>query len=116
MREISQRHRSLCHYIARYTQTHGWPPSRREIKQALGFTSTSHVAYYLETLEQQGYLHCQPHVSRGMTLTPTGHVLAQQVSERESGQRRFDPSTREQQRHARQRRTFSRPGPQLSST
>jgi SOS-response transcriptional repressor LexA len=113
MREISQRHRSLCHYIAHYTQTHGWPPSRREIKQALRFTSTSHVAYYLETLEQQGYLHCQPHASRGLTLTPTGYVLAQQAPEIEPGQRRFDPGTTEQQ-HGRQRRTFIRPNPQLS--
>lgn len=99
MREIGQRHRSLCQYIARYTQTQGWPPSRREIKQALGFTSTSLVAYYLETLEQQGYLRCQPHISRGMLLTPVGYALAQQAAGAGPGGRR---------------RTFSRPHEQPS--
>jgi len=113
MREIGQRHRSLCHYIAHYTQMHGWPPIRREIKQALRFTSTSHVAYYLETLEQQGYLRCQPHISRGITLTPTGYALAEQAARAGTDQWRLNPRTREQGQPG-QRRTFSRPHQQLS--
>ena len=80
MREITQRHSRLCRFIARYTQTHGWPPSRRDMQQALGVTSTSLVVYYLEALEQQGYLHCQPHISRGVTLTPAGYTLAEQAA------------------------------------
>jgi SOS-response transcriptional repressor LexA len=54
------------------------------MQQALGLTSTSHVAYYLETLEQQGYLRCQPHISRGVTLTPAGHALAAQATDTNS--------------------------------
>ena len=82
MRQIGQRHGSLCHFIARYTQRYGWPPSRRDMQQARGLRSTSHVVDYLETLEQQGYLHCQPHISRGVTLTPAGAALAKQAAAR----------------------------------
>lgn len=88
MREIGQRHGWLCQYIARYTHAYGWPPSRRDMQQALDFTSTSHVAYYLETLEQHGYLHCQPHISRGVTLTPAGYALAAQAAETTAVQQR----------------------------
>ncbi len=79
MRGIGQRHAAICHYIEQYTQAQGWPPSRREIGEALGFTSISQVAYYLTALEQQGYLHRQPYISRGLALTPAGHRLAEHV-------------------------------------
>jgi len=86
VREIGPQHGKLCQYIARYTQAHGWPPSRRDMQQALGLSSPSHVGYYLETLEQQGYLHCQPHISRGVTLTLAGAALAAQTARTGAGQ------------------------------
>ena len=107
MRDIGQQHGKLCQYIARYTHTHGWPPSRRDMQQALGLRSTSHVVYYLETLEQQGYLHCQPHISRGVTLTPAGAALAEQANRTGAGQG-LDRRSREQGGRER-RRIFSRP-------
>jgi SOS-response transcriptional repressor LexA len=77
MRTIGQRHSTLCRFIQQYTQTHGWPPSRREMAAALGSPSTSLVAYYLEALEQHGYVSCQPAISRGLVLTPAGQALAE---------------------------------------
>ena len=107
MREIGQRHGWLCQYIERYTHTHGWPPSRRDMQQALGLTSTSHVAYYLEALEQHGYLHCQPHISRGVTLTPAGYALAAQAAETPSVQQRaLNPRA---QRSGKGHKRFSHP-------
>ena len=79
MRGIGQRHAAICCYIEQYTRKQGWPPSRREIAEALGFSSISQVAYYLTALEQHGYLHCQPYISRGLVLTPAGHILAEQA-------------------------------------
>ena len=89
MRAIGQRHGALCRFIQQYTQTHGWPPSRREMGAALGCTSTSLVTYYLEALEQQGYVSCQPAISRGLVLTPAGQALAEHTSAAESGKLRL---------------------------
>ena len=85
MRALGQRHGALCRFIRQYTQSHGWPPRRREMGAALGCTSTSLVAYYLEALEQQGYVSCQPAISRGLVLTPAGQALAEHASAAESG-------------------------------
>lgn len=75
--EREEQYHTICCFIQQFIETYGWPPSRREIAAALGFKSTSHVAYCLAALEQQGYLLCQPHISRGLVLTPAGHALAE---------------------------------------
>ena len=97
MRTIGQRHGALCRFIQQYTQTHGWPPTRREMGAALGCTTTSLVAYYLEALEQQGYVSCQPAISRGLVLTPAGQALAEQASAAGPGKQwlRSTPADRE---------------------
>ena len=73
----TQRQRVICRFIRTYSQEHGWPPSRREIGEALRTQSLGHVAYWLRVLVQQGYLHLTPHVSRGLTLTAAGVALAE---------------------------------------
>lgn len=107
MRAIGQRHLALCRFIEQYTQTHGWPPSRREMGAALGCPSTSLVTYYLEALEQQGYVTCQPAISRGLVLTPAGQALAEQTREagphqqrrcRTTAQRKPEPSRQQAHR------------------
>ncbi len=42
--------------IAQSVTTRGYPPSIREIGDAVGLTSTSSVAHQLRTLERKGYL------------------------------------------------------------
>lgn len=93
MRTIGQRHGALCRFIQQYTQTHGWPPTRREMGAALGCTTTSLVAYYLEALEQQGYVSCQPAISRGLVLTPAGQALAEHAPAAGPGKQRFRSTT-----------------------
>lgn len=73
----TQRQRAICRFIHRYTQEHGWPPSRREIGQALQTESLGHVEYWLRVLAQHGYLRLTPHVSRGLTLKAAGMALAE---------------------------------------
>ena len=77
MNTTTQRQRAICRFIRRYSQEHGWPPSRREIGQALRIESLGHVEYWLRVLAQHGYLHMTPHVSRGLTLTADGLALAE---------------------------------------
>jgi repressor LexA len=49
----------------------GYPPSVREIGEAVGLTSTSSVAHQLKVLEEKGYLRRDPNRPRAMeVLTP----------------------------------------------
>ncbi|WP_028659414.1 transcriptional repressor LexA [Nocardioides insulae] len=46
----------------------GYPPSMREIGQAVGLTSTSSVAHQLKTLEKRGYIRRDPHRPRALEV------------------------------------------------
>jgi repressor LexA len=48
----------------------GYPPSVREIGEAVGLTSTSSVAYQLRALEQKGYLRRDPNRPRAIGVLP----------------------------------------------
>src|SRR6186713_293364 len=49
-------------------ETRGYPPSMREIGEAVGLTSSSSVAHQLKTLEQKGYLKRDPHRPRALQV------------------------------------------------
>ncbi len=53
---LTQRQRSILDVIRASVTTRGYPPSIREIGDAVGLTSTSSVAHQLRTLERKGYL------------------------------------------------------------
>lgn len=55
-------------YIQAWTKQTGYPPSRREIAEHLGI-STSTVQLLLKTLEEQGLIKVSPLVSRGVVIT-----------------------------------------------
>ena len=50
--------------------TRGYPPSIREIGDAVGLTSTSSVAHQLRTLERKGYLRRDPNKPRAVDVPP----------------------------------------------
>ena len=68
MRKLSERQRRILDFVARYTGDHGYPPSIREIGQAVGITSTSVVDYNLKALERSGLIRRDREVSRGLGL------------------------------------------------
>ena len=47
----------MLQVIRESVQQRGYPPSMREIGEAVGLTSTSSVSYQLSTLQRKGYLH-----------------------------------------------------------
>ena len=68
MRKLSDRQRRILDFVAKYTDGHGYPPSIREIGQAVGITSTSVVDYNLRALERSGLIRRDREVSRGLGL------------------------------------------------
>ena len=57
---LTRRQQEILTFIQRYTDAHGYPPSVREIGQALGLTSSSTVHSHLSALEKKGYLRRDP--------------------------------------------------------
>nr|WP_218889606.1 transcriptional repressor LexA [Saccharopolyspora hordei] len=62
--ELSDRQLRVLEAIRKWMREHGYPPSVREIGDAVGLTSTSSVAYQLRVLERKGYLRRDPHRPR----------------------------------------------------
>ncbi|MGY4963534.1 transcriptional repressor LexA [Streptomyces sp. 900105245] len=72
---LTDRQRAVVACIARSVADRGYPPSMREIGQAVGLTSTSSVAHQLLALERKGALRRDPHRPRAYCLplkTPAG--------------------------------------------
>jgi len=53
---LTSRQRRILEVIKDAVERHGYPPSIREIGEAVGLTSTSSVAYQLKVLQEKGFL------------------------------------------------------------
>ena len=98
-RELTPRRRRIVQVIEDSVRRNGYPPSMREIGEAVGLASTSSVAYQLSVLEKAGYLSRGPRRPRtailrtsaaGSAVTPVprvgriaagGPILADEVIE-----------------------------------
>ncbi|MDT5008417.1 MAG: repressor LexA [Mycobacterium sp.] len=65
---LTQRQRTILDVIRASVTTRGYPPSIREIGDAVGLTSTSSVAHQLRTLEKKGYLRRDPNRPRAVDV------------------------------------------------
>jgi repressor LexA len=67
---LTQRQRRILEVIRAAVDRQGYPPSVREIGQAVGLTSTSSVAHQLATLERKGYIRRDPNRPRAVDVRP----------------------------------------------
>jgi repressor LexA len=70
---LTWRQRKVLQVIRDSVQRRGYPPSMREIGEAVGLTSTSSVSYQLSTLQQKGYLHRDAGRPRTVEVRLPGH-------------------------------------------
>ena len=68
MKPMKEREQSVYDYIASTIRENGYSPSVRDIKEALGFKSTSTVHMYLSRLEEFGLIRKEDGKSRAITL------------------------------------------------
>src|SRR5487761_1310480 len=68
---LTWRQRKVLQVIRESVQRRGYPPSMREIGEAVGLTSTSSVSYQLSTLQKKGYLHRDVGRPRTVEVRPT---------------------------------------------
>lgn len=65
---LSERQKKILAVLARHQEQSGYPPSIREICEKTDISSTSVVNYYLDQLEEMGYIERDRRVSRGVRL------------------------------------------------
>jgi len=70
--ELSGRQRRVLEVIRDAVDQRGYPPSLREIGEAVGLTSPSSVAHQLKMLERKGYLRRDPHRPRAIEVVLPG--------------------------------------------
>ncbi|WP_330256810.1 transcriptional repressor LexA [Nocardia sp. NBC_00565] len=66
--ELTVRQRKVLEVIRTSVSERGYPPSIREIGDAVGLTSTSSVAHQLRSLERKGYLRRDPNRPRAVDV------------------------------------------------
>ncbi len=65
---LTERQRTILDVIRASVSSRGYPPSIREIGDAVGLTSTSSVAHQLRMLERKGYLRRDPNRPRAVDV------------------------------------------------
>ncbi|WP_326555719.1 transcriptional repressor LexA [Micromonospora sp. NBC_01813] len=70
--ELTVRQRRILEFIRSWVDRHGYPPSVREIGEAVGLVSPSSVAYQLKEMERKGFLRRDPNRPRAVDVRPMG--------------------------------------------
>src|SRR5213592_2406806 len=67
--ELSSRQQEIWDFLVEYVDRHGYPPTVREIGEAVGLASPSTVHAHLANLERAGLLRRDPTKPRALELT-----------------------------------------------
>ncbi|WP_428847032.1 transcriptional repressor LexA [Rhizohabitans arisaemae] len=72
---LTPRQRKILEVIRDSVQQRGYPPSMREIGEAVQLTSTSSVSHQLTALQRKGYLRRDPHRPRAVEVRLPGEPV-----------------------------------------
>src|SRR4051794_41972184 len=73
--DLTARQRRILEFIRDWVERYGYPPSVREIGEAVGLVSPSSVAYQLKALEAKGFLRRDPKRPRAVGGPPPNAPL-----------------------------------------
>ncbi|WP_153726477.1 transcriptional repressor LexA [Heliorestis convoluta] len=74
-KDLSERQKHILTYIRQELQRRGYPPSVREIGEAVGLSSSSTVHGHLHRLEKLGYIRRDPSKPRAIEVLGTSNSL-----------------------------------------
>jgi repressor LexA len=72
--DLTARQRKILDYIRETVQRRGYPPTVREIGEAVGLVSPSSVAYQMGVLQKKGYLRKDPNRPRAVDVRPPSEL------------------------------------------
>ena len=65
---LSERHRKIMEFLTRFQDSHGYSPSIRQIGDSINVKSTSLVDYYVNQLQNLGYIEREDRISRSIRV------------------------------------------------
>jgi repressor LexA len=74
--DLTARQRRILDYIRDTVDKRGYPPTVREIGEAVGLVSPSSVAYQMGVLQRKGYLRKDPNRPRAVDVRPMSELEA----------------------------------------
>jgi repressor LexA len=80
--DLTARQRRILEFIRGWVAQHGYPPSVREIGEAVDLVSPSSVAYQLKELEKKGYLRRDPNRPRAVDVRPPEPTAEEEAAAR----------------------------------
>ncbi|MEV4822368.1 transcriptional repressor LexA [Micromonospora sp. NPDC049274] len=78
--DLTARQRRILEFIRTWVERHGYPPSVREIGEAVGLVSPSSVAYQLKELEKKGFLRRDPNRPRAVDVRAPSEAIDDELS------------------------------------
>ena len=79
MAKLTPKQQQIYDYILAFTNEHGYPPSVREIAEAVGLKSPATVHFHLKGLREAGCISQAEGKTRAITITDPGHGRKDQV-------------------------------------
>ena len=73
--DLTARQRRILDYIRETVERRGYPPTVREIGEAVGLVSPSSVAYQMGVLQKKGYLRKDPNRPRAVDVRPPSELF-----------------------------------------
>lgn len=67
-RQVNKRTAQILAFIKAFIDLHDYAPTRREIGDACGISSTGAVNYQLDRLQEAGYLTVDRRIARGIVI------------------------------------------------
>src|ERR1700743_1364886 len=80
-KELTAAQTRVLDFIRKSMVDNGWPPTRAEIANAMGYRSANAVQDHLRAIQRKGYIELFPNMSRGIRLTamPTEQISMMDV-------------------------------------
>ena len=88
---LTPRQRKVLEVIRESVERRGYPPTVREIGEAVGLTSTSSVSHQLMTLQKKGFLRRDPSRPRAVDVRMPGDAAAAERAVDEAAERAAQP-------------------------
>jgi repressor LexA len=73
--DLTARQRRILEFIRDWVERYGYPPSVREIGEAVGLVSPSSVAYQLKALEAKGFIRRDPNRPRAVDVRAPNELV-----------------------------------------